>query len=249
MVIGAGPTGWSPRTTWPTPAGRSWSSRPSRRSAVRCAATATCTPTSSTTRSARSTRSPPPRRRSASFGLEQHGLRWTHAPAVLGHPSPDGVVGPAAPRPRGHGAADGRRAPGDGDAWLDLCGEWDRIGPQPRRRPAHAVPARPPRSRALARLRSRRRPRLRPHAARPAADLGRSRFRGDAPAPPARRQRRARRHPPRRARARASWASCCACSGQTVGFPVPEGGAGRADRRPWPAGSRRSAARSAATPP
>src|SRR5690349_23989277 len=25
-----------------------------------------------------------------SFGLEEHGLRWLHAPAVLGHPFPDG---------------------------------------------------------------------------------------------------------------------------------------------------------------
>ena len=32
-----------------------------------------------------------------SFGLEEHGLRWRHAPAVLGHPFPDGSVGAAAP--------------------------------------------------------------------------------------------------------------------------------------------------------
>ena len=44
---------------------------------------------------------------------------WRHAPAVLGHPLPDGALGAAAPGPRGH-----RRGcwttlhPGDGEAWL-----------------------------------------------------------------------------------------------------------------------------------
>ena len=32
-----------------------------------------------------------------SFHLEDHGLRWTHAPAVLGHPVARRVVGAARP--------------------------------------------------------------------------------------------------------------------------------------------------------
>ena len=36
----------------------------------------------------------------AALELEQHGLRWRHAPAVLGHPFPDGELGAAAPRRR-----------------------------------------------------------------------------------------------------------------------------------------------------
>ncbi len=35
----------------------------------------------------------------ASFRLEDHGLRWTHAPAVLGHPLPRRPVGAPPPRP------------------------------------------------------------------------------------------------------------------------------------------------------
>ena len=60
--------------------------------------------------------------------LEEHGLVWRHAPAVLGHPMPDGGWAllhrdrevTAAHADAGH--------PGDGDAWLSLCAEWDVVG-------------------------------------------------------------------------------------------------------------------------
>ncbi|WP_219418975.1 phytoene desaturase family protein [Pseudonocardia nigra] len=65
-----------------------------------------------------------------SLELEQHGLRWSHAPSVLAHPPrPDG--GPAAVLHRDRertaaGLAD--HDPRDGDAWLKLCAQWDEIG-------------------------------------------------------------------------------------------------------------------------
>ena len=62
-----------------------------------------------------------------------------------------------------------------------------------------------------------------------------------------RRKRGPRGHPPRRCRVRGSWWLLMTMLGQTVGFPVPEGGAGRADQA-WPAGSPTRAARSCATP-
>ena len=61
--------------------------------------------------------------------LEQHGLSWRRAPAVLGHPLPDGdwallhsdVEATAQ-------ALESVSAP-DGPAWRELCGDWRRIGP------------------------------------------------------------------------------------------------------------------------
>ena len=76
-----------------------------------------------------------------SFDLETHGLVWRHAPAVLGHPLPDGSWA-LLHRDRDVTARllDDRH-PGDGEAWLRLCAAWDRIGDQLVGRPAHAVPA------------------------------------------------------------------------------------------------------------
>jgi phytoene dehydrogenase-like protein len=61
--------------------------------------------------------------------LERWGLQWRHAPAVLAHPTPDG---PAAVLSRDLDttcASLDRFAPGDGDAWRDLYGLFDRATP------------------------------------------------------------------------------------------------------------------------
>jgi len=65
-----------------------------------------------------------------SFGLEAHGLTWRHAPAVLGHPTPDGDWA-LIQHDRDLTAAglESHYGP-DGQAWLDLCTMWDRIGDQ-----------------------------------------------------------------------------------------------------------------------
>nr|WSS65166.1 NAD(P)/FAD-dependent oxidoreductase [Streptomyces sp. NBC_01177] len=63
-------------------------------------------------------------------GLELHreGLRWDHAPQVLAHPLLDGSCA-VLDRDRSATAASlDRFAPGDGEAWLDLCHLWDRLG-------------------------------------------------------------------------------------------------------------------------
>ena len=60
------------------------------------------------------------------LGLEDWGLQWSHAPAVLAHPTPDG---PAAVLSRDLDttcASLDRFAPGDGDAWRDLYALFDR---------------------------------------------------------------------------------------------------------------------------
>ncbi|MFZ1286485.1 MAG: NAD(P)/FAD-dependent oxidoreductase, partial [Candidatus Phosphoribacter sp.] len=60
--------------------------------------------------------------------LEDHGLTWVQAPAVVGHSFPEGRWG-MLHRERGNTAAAlDEHAPGDGDAWLALCETWDRVG-------------------------------------------------------------------------------------------------------------------------
>ena len=63
----------------------------------------------------------------ADLGLEDHGLRWLHAPAVLAHPLPDGRAA-LLYRDVEQTAADlDSFAPGDGRAWLRLHRQWDRV--------------------------------------------------------------------------------------------------------------------------
>ncbi|MFE6222524.1 phytoene desaturase family protein [Streptomyces sp. NPDC057854] len=65
----------------------------------------------------------------ASLGLDREGLAWSHAPRVLAHPAADGRCAVLDRLPHDTAAALDASAPGDGDAWRDLCGLWDRIGP------------------------------------------------------------------------------------------------------------------------
>ncbi len=60
--------------------------------------------------------------------LEEHGLRWSHAPVVVG--TPFGTGGWAELHRDRQRTAAGLDAdtPGDGDAWLRLCEVWDRVG-------------------------------------------------------------------------------------------------------------------------
>lgn len=61
--------------------------------------------------------------------LEDYGLTWVHAPAVLGNPLPEG--GWALLHRDRHATAAGldELCPGDGEAWLELCALWDGFGP------------------------------------------------------------------------------------------------------------------------
>jgi phytoene dehydrogenase-like protein len=62
--------------------------------------------------------------------LERHGLEWLHAPAVVGTPFRSGEWA-VLHRDRERTAAGlDALAAGDGDAWLEMCRTWDRIGEQ-----------------------------------------------------------------------------------------------------------------------
>ena len=161
-----------------------------------------------------------------SFDLEQHGLTWRHAPAVLGHPLPGGDWALLhRDRDRTASMLEGHQ-PGDGEAWLELCAQWDVIGPSivgallspfPPVRHGLGGLARVRRAGGLDLVRT---------LITPANELGRTRFSGDAPrlllAGNA-----GHADIPLDAPGSGLMGLLMSMLGQTVGFPVPEGGAGR----------------------
>ena len=164
-----------------------------------------------------------------SLDLEAHGLVWRHAPAVLGHPRPDGSWA-LLHRDRELTAswADDHHA-GDGQAWLDLCATWDRVGdalvgavttPFPPVRSGASLLVGVLRTGGLELVRT---------LLSPAADVGRARFGGQGPrllvAGNA-----AHADIPLDAPGSGLMGVLMSMLGQTVGFPVPEGGAGSLTR-------------------
>lgn len=61
--------------------------------------------------------------------LEDHGLRWRHAPQVLGHPLPDGRAAVLSRDLEQTAASVDAFAAGDGAAWRHLAAEWERLSP------------------------------------------------------------------------------------------------------------------------
>ena len=157
--------------------------------------------------------------------LGRWGLRWRHAPAVLGNPLPDGTWA-LLTRDREADAERFERAhPGDGAAWLELVGQWDHVGaslmgsllsPFPPAR--HGVPL-------LARLA--REPGL-PTARTLLSgvrSLGEERFGGQAPRLLLAGNAGHADFSPEGAGS-GIFGLIMTMLGQTVGFPAPEGGAG-----------------------
>jgi phytoene dehydrogenase-like protein len=160
----------------------------------------------------------------ASLRLEDHGLVWEHAPSVLGHPFGDGQWA-VLHRDREATAAglDDLRA-GDGEAWLDLCRTWDRIGPSlidgltspfpPVRAGARLLPALA-RSGGLDTVR---------RLATPVSSLGRELFAGPA-AQLLLAGNAGHADFPLASPGSGVFGVLMTMLGQTVGFPVPRGGA------------------------
>jgi len=161
--------------------------------------------------------------------LERHGLRWRHAPAVLGHNRSDGSWAMLHRDRDVTARLMDEQAPGDGAAWLQLCAEWDRIGEQL----VHALvtPFPPVRSGLgiLARLRSVGGLEFIRTLLTPAAQIGHARFAGESPrlliAGNA-----GHADIPLDAPGSGLMGLLLVMLGQTVGFPVPEGGAGNLAR-------------------
>lgn len=161
-----------------------------------------------------------------SMRLEEHGLVWRHAPAVLGHPLPDGSWA-IQHRDRELTAewmdAD---SPGDGEHWLDLCDRWDHIGPALIEAILSPFPPVRGGARTLTHLHRAGGRELVRLLLSPALDLGQTRFSGRV-ASLLLNGNAAHADIPVTAPGSGLFALLLSMLGQTVGFPVPEGGAGR----------------------
>ncbi len=157
--------------------------------------------------------------------LEQHGLVWVHAPAVLRHPLPGGDW--AVLHHDRDATARGMESQhaGDGEAWAHLCTAWDRIGHELVN--AMLTPFPPVRAgaRVLARLRSTGGLEFVRMMLTPAMNVGHGRFAGTA--------RRilvagnaGHADIPLNAPGSGLMGILRSMLAQGVGFPVPRGGAG-----------------------
>jgi phytoene dehydrogenase-like protein len=64
----------------------------------------------------------------AALGLDRYGLRWRRSPLVLAHPLPDGRCPVLSMDLDESCASLDADTPGDGDGWRRLYGEWERLG-------------------------------------------------------------------------------------------------------------------------
>ncbi|WP_214367655.1 phytoene desaturase family protein [Pseudonocardia sp. H11422] len=160
--------------------------------------------------------------------LEEHGLRWSHAPTVLAHPmGPVGETAALLHHDRTATAAGlAEDHPRDGEAWLELCRLWDTIS-EPFLRALFTAfpPVRGP-AQLLRRLGGAQALRLARFLALPAQRMGEELFGGEAGrlllAGNA-----AHADVPLDAPMSGVFGWLLAMLGQQHGFPVPVGGAGR----------------------
>ncbi len=159
------------------------------------------------------------------LGLGDHGLTWSHAPTVLAHVRPDGPAAVLHRDPGATAAALDADRPGDGEEWIELHARWCRYG-----RPAVEALLSPfPPVRAGLGVAWRARSDLLELARMlvlPVRSLAEERFGGPLPALLlAGNALHADVTPEAAPSAMLGWLLCGL--GQTVGFPVPVGGAGR----------------------
>jgi phytoene dehydrogenase-like protein len=157
--------------------------------------------------------------------LESHGLRWRHAPAVLGHPRPDGGWALLQRDVDATSAGLDAQAPGDGAAWRELYDLWQQAGPAlvdsllspfPPIRGGARLAGRLPRLGGLSFVRMLLEPAQRFVESRFGGEEAKLLFAGNA----------AHSDIPLDAPGSGLMALLMTMLGQTVGFPVPEGGAG-----------------------
>jgi phytoene dehydrogenase-like protein len=158
--------------------------------------------------------------------LGEHGLRWTHAPAVLAHVFPDDRCAVLSRDVDRTAASMDEFAAGDGAAWRAMTEEWQAISEPLIDALFTPLPALIPVQRLLRRLGASGTLRLARMAAQPVRRLGDERFDGaGAPMLLAGNALHADLTPEGAGSALYGW--LLAMLGQTYGFPVPVGGAGQ----------------------
>jgi phytoene dehydrogenase-like protein len=161
----------------------------------------------------------------AALELAEHGLRWAHAPTVLAHLLPDGTSAVLARDPQQTAASVGAFAEADGAAWLGLVEAWEEIGPLVLRALFRPFPPVRPAASLLRTLGAGRALRLARMAAQPVRRFGAETFSGaGAPLLLAGNAAHADLSPDSPGSALYGW--LLTMVGQSVGFPVPVGGAG-----------------------
>ena len=162
----------------------------------------------------------------AGLGLERYGLKWRRSPLVLAHPLPDGRCPVLSMDLDETCASLDADVPGDGDGWRRLYGLWEEIGPAL----VDALMTPFPPVRAGVRMAARLGPgglaRFARFALLSVQRMAEEEFSGEGPAMLL---TGAALHtdlaPDSTAGSMFGWLLCGL--GQQVGFPVPEGGAGR----------------------
>jgi phytoene dehydrogenase-like protein len=158
--------------------------------------------------------------------LERYGLRWRRGPLVLAHPAPDGTCASLSMDLDETAASLDDFAPGDGDAWRELYGLWRRTGRHLLAAMATPMPPIRPGARLARELGPSDLARFARTMLLPVRRLGQERFRGEG----------GRRllagnalHTDLAPEAAFSgfYGWLLTALGQDVGFPCPEGGAGR----------------------
>jgi phytoene dehydrogenase-like protein len=160
------------------------------------------------------------------LGLAEYGLRWRHAPAVLAHPLLDGRAAVLS-RDLGTTAASvAGFAPGDGAVWERMAADWNRLSPALVRALLTPFPPVGPAARLMRVLGPAGALRFARFALLSVRRFGAEEFRGQgAPLLLAGNALHTDLAPESAGSAIFGW--LLAMLGQDVGFPVPEGGAGR----------------------
>jgi phytoene dehydrogenase-like protein len=156
--------------------------------------------------------------------LENHGLRWVHAPAVLAHPMRDGSCATLYRDLEATAAAAEALAPGDGEAWRRLYGLWRQVNPALLDAITTPFPPIKAGARLAWSLRTSGLLRFARFGILPVRRIAEEEFAGDAAMLLAGNALHADLSPEASISGMFGW--ILAMLGQQVGFPVPEGGAG-----------------------